>query len=146
MSVETDLICKPAANTSETLAAFRAIDKAVLDFERDADHNYLLNDRQAYLYYRDGKAVGYGYMGNGTGPIALLRESDFPAVLAQAENEATRRGEEQFALKAPLINRVAVSYLLDRRYQLGDFLMLFMSDRPFGKFENYIIAAPPLFF
>ena len=85
--------------------------------------------------------MGYGYVGNDTGPIALLRESDFPAVLAHAENEANRRGDEQFALKVPLINCAAVSHLLDRKFRLGDFLMLFMSDQSFGKFESYIIAS-----
>ena len=86
--------------------------------------------------------VGYAYMGKGTGPIALLHASDYPAVLAQAENDAVERGDQEFGVHVPLINRVAVDYLLGREFHLDGFVVLFMSDEPFGKFENYIICSP----
>lgn len=145
VTVETDLKVEPVTAASETLAALRAIDKAILGFERDPEHEFLLSDRDAYLYYRGDQVVGYGYFGNGTGPIALLSESDFPAVLARAETEAAARDEDSFGMQVPLINRAAVDYLLGRGFRLEAFTALFMSNEAFGKFENYIFTNPPFF-
>ena len=145
VEIDTDLIFSSVTAAPETLAALRVIDNAILGFERDADHEFLLNDRQPYLYYRGDRVVGYGYFGKGTGPIALLDESDFPAVLARGESEAAARNEENFGMQVPLINRAAVDYLLGRGFQLEAFTVFFMSDEPFGKFENYILTSPPFF-
>jgi len=142
--VATDLVFVPASATPQTLAALRAIDTAVLDFERDAEHQFLLDTRNAYLYYRGADVVGYGYISNGIGPVALLDESDYPAVLAHAENAAVERGDKQISVEVPLINRAAVDYLLARKFQLGRGVILFMSNEAFGRFENYIISSPPL--
>jgi GNAT superfamily N-acetyltransferase len=145
VEVTTDLEFAPAMDTPETLAAIRVIDQAILGFTRDVDHQFLLQDRQAILFGRAGQVVGYGYFGKGTGPIALLDAVDFPAVLARAESEAVVRGDDEFGVQLPLINRHAVDYLLGRGFQLEDFAVFFMSDEPFGRFENYIISSPPFF-
>jgi hypothetical protein len=145
VSAATDLTIEPVSATRDTLAACAAIDKELLDFSRDADHEFLLSDRQGYLYYRGSRAIGYGYTGTDNGPFALLDPLDFPAVLAHAETDAARRGVESFSVIVPLINRVAVSYLLARRFLLAEWLAFFMSDEPFGAFENYIQCSPPFF-
>ncbi|MEW5987410.1 MAG: GNAT family N-acetyltransferase [Chloroflexota bacterium] len=145
VKIETDLVFRSVTAGPETLSTIRAIDQAILGFARDADHKFLLHDRPAYLFYRGDQVVGYGYFGKGTGPIALLNESDFPAVLARAEAEAAARNEEDFGMQVPLINRAAVDYLLRRSFQLEAFTVLFMSDHAFGKFENYILSSPPFF-
>lgn len=44
-----------------------------------------------------------------------------------------------------MVNRAAVDYLLARGYQMDSFIALFMSDAPFGKFENYVVTSPPFF-
>jgi GNAT superfamily N-acetyltransferase len=142
---ELPLEIRPVAATPETLAAIREVDRAILGFERDEDHEFLLNDRQAYLFYRNGRIAGYGYFGKCTGPVALLEEADFPAVLAWAEAEAAGRGEEEFGMYLPLVNRFAVDYLLGQGFQMEDFTVLFMNDEPFGRFENYVITCPPFF-
>jgi hypothetical protein len=90
--------------------------------------------------------VGYGYTGQTNGPFALLDACDFPAVLAHAESEAARHGVDQCYLAVPLINSIAVTYLLSRRYQLNVHYSLFMADQPFGQFENYIQFSPEMFF
>jgi GNAT superfamily N-acetyltransferase len=146
VSVATDLTVQPIAASPEALAALAAIDKALLDIQRDEDHLFLLNDRQGYLYSRGASIVGYGYTGQTSGPFALLDASDIPAVLAHAESEAARNGVDQCYLAVPLINNTAVTYLLSRRYQLNDQYFLFMSDQPFGRFENYIQFSPEMFF
>lgn len=145
VAVETDLVARLAAPGPQTLAALRALDRAILDFERDDDHEFLLNDRQLYLYHRGEQLAGYGYFGKGCGPIALLDADDFPAVLARGESEAAARNDDEFAVNIPLINRAAVDYLLARGFQMEAFTVLFMSDEPFGKFENYLLSSPPFF-
>jgi GNAT superfamily N-acetyltransferase len=145
--VETDLIFTLASSSLETLAAIRQIDQAVLGFERDADHQFLLDqaDRHMYLLHRNGELAGYAYFGKGTGPIALLDDADFPAVLARAETEAAARGDADFGLSLPLINRSAIDYLLGRGFQIEPFTVLLFSDEPFGRFENYTLSSPDFF-
>ena len=146
VNVDTDLTVESASAAPETLTALRAIDQAILGFTRDADHAFLLRDRRAEFYRRGDRVVGYCYVGHGTGPIALLDASDFPAVLARAETEASQRNEAEFALDIPLINRAAVDHLLGRGFRLdGTFPMFFMSDEAFGAFERYIVTSPPFF-
>ena len=145
VTVASDLTFEPAASGVETLAATRAIDRAILGFTRDATHQFLLQDRRAYLYRRGDRVVGYGYFGNGTGPIALLEPSDFPAVLARGETEAAERDEAAFGMNVPLVNRAAVDHLLGRGFRLEDFTMFAMSDEPFGNFERYVISSPAFF-
>jgi hypothetical protein len=143
VEIPTDLEVRPATSGLKTLNSFRTIDQVILGFGRDPDHEFLLGERQAYLYFREGRLVGYGYIGKDVvGPVALLEEGDFPAVLAQAEAEAAARHEEEFGLNLPLVNRAAVGYLLERGFQLDTFIMLFLSDEPFGRFENYIFSSP----
>jgi hypothetical protein len=143
--VETDLTSRPAEATLETLALLRSIDATVVGFGRDAHHEFLLKDRQASLYLRGEQVVGYGYWGKDTGPFALLDAADFPAVLALVENEAAGRSVRWLGLNVPLINREAVDYLLGRGYRLDEFSIVFMTNQPFGRFENYIFCSPPFF-
>ncbi len=146
VSIKSDLEFRTVTCSPQTpLASLRAIDKAILDFERPADHEFLLNDRNPYLFYRGNQVVGYGYFGKGLGPIALLDESDFQAMLAHAETEAAIRREDEFMLQVLLIDRAAVDYLLAHGFQFEPFSAFFMSDAPLGKFENYMLSSPPIF-
>jgi GNAT superfamily N-acetyltransferase len=144
VQIETDLEARPVTESVETLATLAEVDRQVLGFRRDADHRWLLGNRQGILYIRQGQAVGYGYVGARNGPFALLNEQDFPAVLAQAESAAAEAGRE-FGLEVPLCNRAAVDYLLGRRFRMDNFLATFLSDRPFDGLENYILTSPPFF-
>jgi hypothetical protein len=144
-SVETDLTVEPVTATADTLAVFASIDRAVLDSTRDAIHAFLLGDRQGYLYRRGAHAVGYGYVGDESGPFAVLDASDFPAVLAHAESVLAGRGAASFGVGVPMINRAAISYLLARGYRFDDGFFFCMSDEPFGKFDQYIVTDPSLF-
>lgn len=144
VEVASDLAFEPMAASPDALEILGALDQALLDYRRDADHAWLLRDPGGYVYYRGDRPVGYGYLGVRNGPFALLEVSDFPAVLAHAESQAARAGRE-FGLEVPMVNQVAVDYLLARDYRMDSFMALFMSDRPFGKFENYIVTSPPFF-
>jgi len=143
--VETDLAFERVMPTPEAIAAAGEIDQALFGFRRDADQRFLLADREGYLLRRGGQVVGYFYTGNGTGPIALLDAADFPAVLAHAENDAAAKGDDHFGLELPTLNREAVRWLLGRGFRIEEFVVLGMSDAPFGKFENYVCTSPPFF-
>ncbi|HEU4323360.1 MAG TPA: GNAT family N-acetyltransferase [Roseiflexaceae bacterium] len=145
VSVATDLEFIPIAPGPEALAELRAVDAAVLGFARDADQEFLLRDRRGTFFRRGGRTVGYGFVGNGSGPFALLDPADFPAVLARAETEAAERGEKEFGVNLPLVNRAAVDYLLAQGFRLDPFTVLFMTDAPLGNFEQYIISSPGFF-
>jgi hypothetical protein len=94
---------------------------------------------------RNERPVGYGYLGVRNGPFTLLDETDFPAVLAHAESQALRQGRKEFGLEVPMIIQVAVDYLLGRGFRLDSFMAVMMTDRPFARFENYILTSPPFF-
>jgi hypothetical protein len=140
---ESDLRIERADSSTETLLTMGDVDVQLLNHHRDVDHTWLMTDRQAYLYYRAGKPVGYGYVGSSSGPFALLKDSDFPAVLAHAEGETARLGRSHFGLEVPMVNQVAVDYLLRSGFRIDDFMAHFMTDGPLGHFDNYIMTSPP---
>jgi hypothetical protein len=144
VTAPTDLVGEPVTATPETVAALREVDRATLGFGRDADQVFLLGTRRGYLYRRDDRVVGYGYLGTLNGPFALHDPDDFPAVLAHAESEAAARGDE-FGLFVPLVNHAAVDYLLARGCRLDRFFLFAMSDPPFAHLDRYILTRPPLF-
>jgi hypothetical protein len=141
--VESDLEVKTATASAGTIQAMGDIDARILGHQRDVDHRWLLSDRHGYLYLRDGKPVGYGYIGHSNGPFALLDEADYPAVLARAESELARLDSTHFGLEVPMVNHQAVDYLLRNGFRIGDFIAQFMSNGQTGRFGNYIMTSPP---
>jgi len=67
-----------------------------------------------------------------------------PAVLAHAETLLAEEAEE-FGAEVPLINRKAIEYFTERKYWIDSFTILFMSNEPFGMFENYLCFSPVFF-
>lgn len=145
LSFSSDLTIEPFRASPSNLATLGGIDKTVLGFTRQVDHDWFLSDRQGYLYSRNDQPVGYGYLGVRNGPFALLDEADFPAVFAHAENQAFEQGRDEFGLEVPMINQVAVDYLLGRGFRMDTFMAVVMNDKPFGRFENYILTSPSFF-
>jgi len=140
----SDLAFEAVTSSRVVLEALRALDRAVLDVQRDEEHEWLLANRDGYLYRRRGRVVGYGYLGPSSGPFALVDPRDWAAVLAHAEAEAARGGGA-FGVEVPMVNRDAVRFLLGRGFRVDSFFSLFMADRPFGRFENYLFTSPPFF-
>jgi hypothetical protein len=145
VTVAADLTFEPLVASPENSALLGELDQAIIGYRREVDHAWLLNDRQGYFYFRGIQPVGYGYVGQRNGPFALLNARDFPAVLAHAESQAAAHGRDHFGLEVPMVNKVAVDYLLGRGYRLDSFFAQFMSDAPFGQLENYIVTSPPFF-
>jgi len=141
---ETDLLIEKITPSALSLGQLMGIDKVVLGFHREAEHAWLIQNRGGYLYKRNGRAVGYGYIGEHDGPFALLDANDFPAVLAHAEREAAKQTRD-FQVQVPLINRSAMDHLLRRGFEMESSSEFFLADAPFGKFENYIFSNPPFF-
>jgi GNAT superfamily N-acetyltransferase len=142
---QSDLAITPMLPSPDTLESLARLDQVVLGHRRDPDHAWLLSDRQGFLYSRDGRPVGYGYVGSWSGPFALSEARDFPAVLAHAESEAAAMGLEEFGVEVPMVNRTAVDYLLGRGFRFDSFLAFMMTDEPFGRFENYLYTSVPFF-
>ena len=140
---ESDLAIEAATPSAAAIQIMGDMDTRLLDHRRDVDHRWLIGQRQGYLYHRAGRPVGYGYVGQTSGPFLLLDEADFPAVLTHAEGEAARQGRSHFGLEVPVVNHRAVNYLLSNGFCIDRFMAQFMSDSPAGSFGNYIMTSPP---
>lgn len=142
-SLATELGIEPMQDSGSALRAIAEVDAAILGFQRDADHTWLLSERQGWLYRRQGRIVGYGYTGVSTGPFALLEPAHYPAVLAHAESQAAAAGHEQLSFWVHSPNQPALDYLLARKYSVRPFVATLLSDAPFGRFDSYVNMQPP---
>ena len=143
VEVKSDLRMEPM-RLDLHLEQINRVDQQVIGHVRGTIHRWVANTREGYIYKRAGNVVGYGYVGGGNGPFAVLDENDLPAVLAHAENLIAERGED-FGVETPLINRKAIEYFMERKYQIDSFTVLFMSNEPFGEFEKYLCFSPIFF-
>jgi GNAT superfamily N-acetyltransferase len=139
----SDLVMETASVSTAVLPLFAGVDRAIIGYQRDDDHAWYLSNRQGWCYRRQGQVVGYGYSGEVSGPFALLNPTDFPAVLAHAENQAAASGREELALWVHSTNRHAIDYLLVHNYLVRPFVATLLSDAPFGRLDHYINTAPP---
>ncbi len=143
VEVKTDLQFKPMQLEIHQ-EQINQIDRQIIGHTRDVMHQWIGTTRDGFVYERNDEIVGYGYVGTNSGPFALIDENDFPAVLAHAESIIADRDDE-FGVETPLINRKAIQYFIERKYQMDAFTVLFMSNEPFGKFENYLCFTPIFF-
>lgn len=126
------------------LESMNRIDRELIGHAREVAHRWIAGAREGFVYKRGNEVVGYGYIGANHGPFAVLDENDFPAVLAHAESFMAEK-EEEFGASVPLINRKAIDYFIERKYQIDSFSAIFMSNVPFGRFENYLSFTPEFF-
>ncbi|MGK2851028.1 MAG: N-acetyltransferase family protein [Candidatus Limnocylindrales bacterium] len=148
MSVETDLVREPILAEAPPYAELAAIDRAVLDFRRDEEHEWLAGQRTGWLYRRDGAAVAYGYHAarpTWGGPFAALGARDLPVLLADAESAAAAAGHPTVTFDVPLSARAAVDHLLGRGFRVDPFVMLFFTDGPTEGLDRYVLTSPPFF-
>ncbi len=143
VTVDTDLAIEPM-RVDFHLHDLNQIDRQIIGHTRGDVHRWIATTRDGFVCKRNGDIVGYGYVGEGTGPFAVLDENDFTAVLAYAETLTAEKGGE-FGAETPFINRGAIRYFLERKYKIDSFTVLFMSNVPFGRFENYLCFSPIFF-
>lgn len=148
-ATEADLAgLEPRPMSEEALDAVHELERDVLEFPRPIDElGWLLSLREGWIYGRAGRDVGFGFVGlpssGGTGPVATLDPDDQAPVLRHLEGRAAAMGRETIEFEVPSVNDRAVRHLLDRGFQLDQFLTLFMASRPFGRFDRFIGFAPP---
>ncbi len=143
VEVETDLQIEPLQPKAH-LEKINRIDQEIIGHRRAHLHHWVAGSRDGFVYKRKGEIVGYGYVGSNTGPFAVLDDNDFPAVLAHAESLLAKKGAD-FGAETSLCNKKAIRYFLDHGYQIDSFSTIFMSNVPFGKFENYLFFSPEFF-
>ncbi|MGZ9165122.1 MAG: GNAT family N-acetyltransferase [Anaerolineales bacterium] len=143
VEVKTDLQIEPM-QLEQHMQDINRIDRQLINHTRENLHQWIITGRNGFIYKRDGKIVGYGYVGSSSGPFAVLNENDFSAVLAHAENLMAEKGAD-FGVETPLINTKAIQYFIERKYQIDSFSTIFMTNVPFGKFENYLCFSPEFF-
>jgi GNAT acetyltransferase-like protein len=143
VDIKTDLKIEPLQLNIHREQIDR-IDKELIGHTRGVVHDWIASNRDGFIYRRDEKVVGYGYVGSGHGPFAVLDDNDFPAVLAHAESLMAEKGDE-FGAGVPLINVRALQYFIERKYKIDSFSALLMSNVPFGRFENYLCFSPEFF-
>jgi hypothetical protein len=86
--------------STDDIPALAALERAVLEFDRGPDElAWLLEQREGYLYRRDGQAIGLGFIGQSrtgpvarTGPIATLVPADQMPILLHIEARAKALG------------------------------------------------------
>src|SRR5690349_11263907 len=91
VEVESDLKIEPL-KIGLHMEELNRIDQEILNHTRQHQHRWVATTRAGFVYKRNDKIIGYGYVGSSTGPFALLDENDFPAVLAHAESLLAERG------------------------------------------------------
>jgi len=143
VNIKSDLRIEPM-QLNVHIEQINRIDKEIIGHARGVVHDWIATDRDGMVYKRNGEIVGYGYVGSSSGPFAVLDDNDFPAVLAHAESLMAEKREE-FGAEAPLLNTKAIQYFIERKYQIDSFSAIFMSNMPFGRFENYLCFSPEFF-
>ena len=97
----------------------RRIETEVLEYHRGNELRWLLVRREGYLYRRDGRPIGFGFVSRGsTGPVAALDPVDQPAVLDHLAHRAAALGASEASFEVPMVNGVAVRHLLARGFRL----------------------------
>ena len=145
--VSTDLQAARIADDGTDLGELNRIDGEVLGHTREVDHRWLLagTEREGFLFRRGERAVAYGYVGDRSGPIAVLDPNDTEAVLGILESRAAERGLGDVGFWLPTVNREATAYLLGRGFRIDPFITTFFSDDPEVALDRYLVTSPPFF-
>jgi GNAT superfamily N-acetyltransferase len=142
--VDTDL---EAVRVGDDLGELNGVDRQVLGHTREVDHRWLLGagDRKGFLFRRGDRTVAYGYVGDRSGPVAVLDPVDMTAVLAFLETAAAESGVTEIGFWLPSVNRQATAYLLHRGFRIDPFIATFFSDDAEVRLERYLVTNPPFF-
>lgn len=129
---------------AKTLAEVAALEREVLEHDRGDELRWLLEEREGYLYRRNGQPAGFGFVSaTRTGPAAARRTEDLPGLLLHLEGRAHALGAERLGFEIPGSNGTAISHLLGRGWQLDSFFTFLMANRPFGRLDRFIGFTPP---
>ncbi len=124
------------------LDEIRAIDYAVLDYDRSIDLEYFCEQQPAFLLRRRGRAVAYAFGCNGktSGPAAALDPADLPSVLSQLEISALEAGLDLLWMNIPAMAHAAVDWALKSGYRIDPFHEMLLASEPFLKLDRYLMT------
>lgn len=136
---------EPAPATTDDISDLVALERAVLDFDRGNEFEWLLANREGYLYRRGAEIVGSAFLGprGAVGPVAATRPDHLPSILDHIERRAAEREIDEVSLEVPMVNEVAMRHLLGRHFKMDPFITFLMSNRPFGQFDRFMGCTPP---
>ncbi len=125
-------------------AALAAIDRATLGCTRPQDHRFWAHEgRRGVLFRRAGagEALGYGYAqaSGRLGPVALLDETLYPAVLGALAARESPAGP--YLALVPGVNHRAMVALLRAGFRFEGFPGIVASTRPWDGLERYLPAS-----
>jgi GNAT superfamily N-acetyltransferase len=131
----------PTFALAETLAT---LDRGTLGFARPEDHRFWAREgRRGVLFRRSGagEAVGYGYVQRSgrLGPVALLDDTLYPAVLGTLVARESPPGP--FLALVPGVNHRAMVALLHAGLRFEGFPGIVGSTRPWEGLERYMPAS-----
>jgi hypothetical protein len=135
--------------TPAVLPDLRALDLAVLGFDRAVDQRFYLGEggRRGWLFRRAGRPVAYAlYRPTGwIGPLASLRAADVGAVLCFVLAELAALGLEKIkaSVPAPCAGAQRVFWEAGLLYDVSPGLLL--ASRPFGRLDRYLPASYGMF-
>jgi hypothetical protein len=122
------------------------VDLQVLGFSLDWHHSYFYESKYRCLVFRDkaDSIVGYGYIRptEGVGPVAVTSAEFMAPALATALKISSGQDVTEIGYYTPGSNVAAVDLALRLRMKFEPFV--FMSTRPFGRWENYIFHSAAL--
>ncbi len=126
---------------ADTLAT---VDRGTLGFARPEDHRFWAHEgRRGVLFRRSGagEAVGYGYAQRSgrLGPVALLDDTLYPAVLGTLVARESPPGP--FLALVPGVNHRAMVALLHAGFRFEGFPGIVGSTRPWEGLERYMPAS-----
>jgi predicted acetyltransferase len=85
----SDVDMEVVSATVDQVEELAALEKAVFGYPRHTDYAWLFEQREAYLYRRAGRAVGFAFFSKtGQGPIAALEPADLRPMLLHLEARA----------------------------------------------------------
>ena len=125
-------------------AISRQMDEYVLGFSLDWHHEYFLETKaRCYIFKDEGNPLGYVYVRpNGTvGPMAV-NSKEFTKPVLDTALRLSSQGVDNVGYYTPGSNINAVELALKYKMRLDPFV--FMSTKPFAKWENYIFHSAAL--
>ncbi|HZT40737.1 MAG TPA: GNAT family N-acetyltransferase [Chthonomonadaceae bacterium] len=157
----SQLRAEPLVRTPEIAAALDALDREIVGYARSQEHDFWEQamggpNGTARLFRRsaslgDGEIAGYAYIGaTSSGPVLARDPADLPRMLMHAADvarallkddplEPLDTVQQYWALAGT--NETVLRWLLDCGWQIV-FQYLFMSSRPFGRFDRYVCHNP----
>jgi GNAT superfamily N-acetyltransferase len=146
MNSATSLDYDEVSSLQDAWQTLRRIDEDVLGFPLDWHHEYFFqSEYRCYIFSENrGLPVGYAYIrpSGGIGPVAVTSQEYMEPILEAALKISTSQKVEEIGYYTPGSNVAAINIALKYRMKFDPFV--FMSTKPFAKWENYIFHSAAL--